>query len=144
MDTGELSTSKKRERLRGLKASASEVEMLRSLWPLAVPKKAALVRPLSSDAIGQIIEQTGWSHAYARGVLDGWKGRAAYCEAVLRHDRRWNLNGEEVADSVVDEAARSMARSRLTAKEARRKAEREKQAAIPAPAEATEAMRSVS
>jgi len=125
--------SRKRERLRGLKGSAASVETLRALWPLAFPKKAPLVRPLSGDAVGQIVEQTGWSRAYARGVLEGWKSRYAYCEAVLRYDRRWNLNGEEVADSVVSEVARDMARRRLAAMEARRlKAEQEKAAARPA------------
>lgn len=131
MDSGQMPISRKRERLRGLKESAASVEVLRALWPLAFPKKAPLVRPLSGDAIGQIVEQTGWGRAYARGVLEGWKGRYAYCEAVLRYDRRWNLNGEEVADSVVSELARDMARKRLAAMEARRlKAALEKNAAI--------------
>jgi hypothetical protein len=66
----------------------------------------------------------------SRGVLEGWKGRCAYCEAVLRYDRRWNPNGEEVAESVVDERAREMARRRLAAMEARRlSAEKEEAAA---------------
>jgi sRNA-binding protein len=134
MDTGKMPYSRNRERLRGLKESAASVEMLRSLWPLAFPKKAPLVRPLSADAIARIVEQTGWSRAYARGVLEGWKGRYAYFEAVLRYDRRWNLNGEEIAESVVDERARDTARRRLAAMEARRsKAEQAKAAAKPAP-----------
>ena len=103
-----------------MKESAASVEVLRSLWPLAFPKKSHLVRPLALGAVEQIIEQTGWSRAYARGVLQGWKSRYAYCEAVLRYDRRWNLKGEELTESTVDEVARKTARQQIEAKEARR------------------------
>jgi hypothetical protein len=61
-------------------------------------------------AYRDIAERTGWSPRYAAGVLHGWKLRGAYCDAVLRHEHRWNLNGEEVAHAVVEAAAREQAR----------------------------------
>jgi ProQ/FINO family len=98
------------------------------LWPLAFPKKPHPVKPLASGIVGQIAERMGWSTAYARGVLQGWKLRDHYCEAVLRHDRRSSLDGEEVAESV-DDTAREMARKRLATLAARRlKAEQERAA----------------
>ena len=81
--------------------------------------KPHLVRPLTVD-FKVIVEKTGWGLSYARGVVIGWKMSPVYCEAVLRYNRRCNLNGDEVADSTVDEAARAMARKRLAAFAARR------------------------
>jgi hypothetical protein len=57
-----------------------------------------------------IAERTGWSPRYAAGVLHGWKLRGAYCYAVLRYDHRFSLDGEEVGDAVVEDAAREQAR----------------------------------
>lgn len=109
----------KSEFLRGLRESRERLETLRVLWPLAFPKKSHLVRPLAVD-VQQIAEKAGWSRSFAQGVLVGWKMRYAYCAAVLHYDRRCNLNGDEVAESTVDEDARTMARKRLAAMEARR------------------------
>jgi hypothetical protein len=52
--------------------------------------------------------------------LRGWKLRRAYYEAVLRHDRRFNLDGEEVAEAMVEETAREQARRQLARLAARR------------------------
>lgn len=107
------SKSSENEWLRGLKESAAGIQVLRSLWPHAFPQEGHLVRPLVTGLAGQIAERTGWSLRYASGVLRGWKLRRAYCRAVLQYDRRWNLDGEEVADAVVEDAAREQARKQL-------------------------------
>jgi sRNA-binding protein len=124
-----MSGGTKKERLRGMKEGRSGVEALQSLWPLAFPKKSHLVRPLSSGIVEKIVERTGWNPAYTRGVLQSWKMRDRYCEAVLRYDRRSNLDGEETAETVSD-IARKMARERLATLAARRlKREQERAAA---------------
>lgn len=107
-----VKNTKHAERLRGLKESAANIEVLRSLWPAAFPEKSHLVRPLTEEAAVTIAERTGWSPAYARGVLAGWKNRSAYCKAVLWHDRRWTLDGQET-EAVVDAEARETARKQL-------------------------------
>jgi sRNA-binding protein len=117
------SKSSEDEWLRGLKESAAGIELLRSLWPKAFPQQARFVRPLVSGLAGQIAERTGWSLRYASGVLRGWKLRRAYCQAVLQYERRWDLEGEEVADAVVEDAARELASKQL-ARIAARRAER--------------------
>jgi hypothetical protein len=106
------------ERLRGMQESWAGIETLRSLWPLAFPKQSPVVKPLAGGVLAEISAKTGWSLAYTRGVLHGWKLRAAYCKAVLRHDRRWNLDGEEV-EEIVGDAARQSAQARLAAIDAR-------------------------
>ena len=116
-------SDKKAERLRGLKESRVVIETLRALWPAAFPDKFRLVKPLKLRALADIVERTGWTPAYARGVLQGWKLRRAYCEAVLRENFRVDLNGEPVVEAV-DEVARAIARKRL-AEIAARKAKQE-------------------
>jgi sRNA-binding protein len=131
------SKSSENELVRGLRESASGIEMLRSLWPNAFPQKGHLVRPLVSGIIGPIAERTGWSPRYTAGVLQSWKLRRAYCDAVLRYDHRFTLDGEEVADAVVEDTAREQARTqlaRITAR--RRRAEQKKAEGALTPAEA--------
>ena len=121
LQNGNLSPkSSESEWLRGLKESAAGIGVLRSLWPNAFPQQRHLVRPLIAGLAGQIAERTGWSPQYTRGVLRGWKLRRAYCEAVLRYDHRFSLDGEEVAEAVVDEGAREQARRQLARLAARR------------------------
>jgi sRNA-binding protein len=103
----------KTEYQRGLKESAVAIEVLRSLWPNAFPQKGHLVRPLVTGLAGQIAERTGWSRHYTVGVLLGWKLRRAYCDAVLRYDHRFTLDGEEVIEAVVEDAAREQAQKQL-------------------------------
>jgi sRNA-binding protein len=112
--------SSESEWLRGLKESAAGIEVLRSLWPNAFPQQRHLVRPLVTGVAGQIAERMGWSHQYTTGVLRGWKLRRAYCEAVLRYDHRFSLDGEEVAEAVVEDGAREQARRQLARLAARR------------------------
>jgi hypothetical protein len=112
------SKSSEDEWLRGLKESAAGIALLRSLWPKAFPQQAHFV--MVSGLAGQIAERTGWSPRYAAGVLRGWKLRRAYCQAVLQYERRWNLEGEEVADAVVEDAARELASKQLGRIAARR------------------------
>jgi len=112
--------SSESEWLRGLKESAAGIEVLRSLWPNAFPQQGHLVRPLLAGLAGQIAARTGWSPQYTTGVLRGWKLRRAYCEAVLRYDHRFSLEGEEVAEAVVEEGAREQARRQLARLAARR------------------------
>jgi hypothetical protein len=123
------SKSSEEEWLRGLKESAAGIEVLRSFWPKAFPQQAHLVRPLVSGLAGQIAERMGWSPRYAAGVLRGWKLRRAYCQAVLHYERRWNLEGEEVADAVVEDAARELASKQL-ARIAARRAKRQQRSLI--------------
>jgi sRNA-binding protein len=116
------SKSSRNELVRGLRESAAGIAVLQSLWPSAFPQKGHLVRPLVSGIIGPIAERTGWSPRYTAGVLQGWKLRRAYCDAVLRYSHRFTLDGKEVADAVVEDAAREQARNQLARIAARRKA----------------------
>jgi sRNA-binding protein len=113
-----MTTTHKQQKLQGLQESAASVETLRSLWPLAFPKESHLIKPLAAGCMAEIAARTGWTVPYANGVLRGWKMRAAYCKAVLRHDRRWTLNGEQT-DEIITDAVRSQARQALAAMEAR-------------------------
>lgn len=124
-DYGVGMSTRKQEILRGLREAQAGIEMLRSLWPAAFPFKFRLVRPLKVGVLEEIVARTGWSYPYASGVLRSWKLRSAYCEAVLRHDRRVNLDGEEVAETV-DEESRALARKRLAAVAARKARQQEK------------------
>ena len=131
------SKSSENELVCGLRKSAAEIEVLRSLWPNAFPQKGHLVRPLVSGIIRPIAERTGWSPRYTAGVLQGWKLRRAYCDAVLRYDHRFTLDGEEVAEAVVEDAAREQARTQLARIAARqRRAEQRKAERALKPAEA--------
>jgi sRNA-binding protein len=108
------------EILRGLKASRDEIEKLREIWPAAFPAKAHLVRPLALGLVPVIAERMGWTRGYARGVLQGWKARYAYCNAVLGHGHRFNLDGEPVVEEVIDNKTRQMARQQLALHRKRR------------------------
>jgi sRNA-binding protein len=116
---------RKAERLRGLRESQAAIETLRSLWPAAFPDKFRLVKPITSRALADIVERTGWTPAYARGVLQAWKMRSAYCEAVLRENLRVDLNGEPLPETV-DERARDDARKQLAVIAARKARQQEK------------------
>jgi hypothetical protein len=109
------------EKLHGWAEAPRGFEQLRSLWPAAFPKENDLVRPLTRGIIRTIADGTGWSPAYAQGVLSAWKQRVAYCKAVLAFDRRWNLNGEKTDEAISDEA-REMARTKLARVIARQEA----------------------
>ena len=112
---------RQQEILRGRKEAREGIAMLQSLWPAAFPAKPDLVRPLASGIIPAIAGRTGWSRPYARGVLQAWKMRRAYCKAVLNFGKRFDLNGEQV-DQTVEADARRQARQRLAAIRARMEA----------------------
>jgi sRNA-binding protein len=118
------------ETLRGMKESREAIATLQSLWPAAFPDRSYRVRPLASGIIAAIAERTGWDRSYARGVVQVWKARDAYCQAVLRYGRRFDLNGEPV-EQTVSEEAREQARRRLAARTARMQARREETKAQP-------------
>src|SRR5208283_3118070 len=125
--------TKKDEWRRGAKDARQAFELLRARWPKAFPAKSHEVRPLAS-AVPAIVEALGWSPQYAKGVLSVWKGREAYCRAVLAYPQRIDLNGSPTAD--IDEEARAHAKGRLEQIAARKEA-RAKQAAEQATAEAS-------
>ncbi len=122
---------------RGAAESRQQIELLRARWPKAFPAKGHEVRPLA-NAAATIAEALGWSNAYARGVVNPWVMREAYCRAVLAHSTRINLDGSASAMTVDDEA-RAMATARLEqiaarkARRAREAAERAAAAQPPAP-----------
>ena len=57
-----------------------------------------------------MVEEFGWSPAYARAVLTVWKLRPSYCQAILRYPTRINLDGSPTGEDV-DDAARATARA---------------------------------
>src|SRR5208283_4726420 len=125
--------TKKDEWRRGAKDARQAFELLRARWPKAFPAKSHEVRPLAS-AVPAIVEALGWSPQYAKGVLSVWKGREAYCRAVLAYPQRIDLNGSPTKD--IDDEARALAKGRLE-QIAARKESRAKQAAEQAAAEAS-------
>lgn len=113
--------------MRSEKEAREGIATLQSLWPATFPAKPDLVRPLAAGIIPAIAERTGWSQGYARAVVHAWKMRRAYCKAVLNFGKRFDLNGEQV-DQTVEDYARKQARQRLAAIKARVEA-RERRAA---------------
>lgn len=113
---------------RGLKEAREGIARLQSLWPAAFPAKTDMVRPLALGIVAVIADVAGWDRSYARAVVRVWKTRSAYCEAVLRFDRRFNLNGEPVDEPVSDEA-REQARRRLADRAARVRGRQEEMSA---------------
>jgi sRNA-binding protein len=109
---GGATMTRRKDVLRGLRESRTAVLTLQQHWPAAFPTKAHLTRPLASGIIPVIAASTGWSAAYTRGVLLGWKRRAAYCQSVLREQYRYDLDG--VASlQCVDDGARAQAMEQL-------------------------------
>ena len=109
---------------RGAGESRQQIELLRARWPNAFPAKGHEVRPLA-NAASAIAEALGWSNAYARGVLNPWVLREAYCRAVLAHAMRINLDGSE-SELPVDDDARATATKRLEQIAARKAQEAER------------------
>jgi sRNA-binding protein len=101
------------ERERGLKEATRQLAVLREKWPVAFPVKDEDVRPLSIAAADEIAAAMSWSRPYTLGVLRHWKMRAAYCQAVLRHEQRIALDGapaEPVGAEAKDLANKHLAR----------------------------------
>lgn len=123
------------EIIRGMQESREAIAKLQSTWPAAFPAKSHLVKPLALGLLPVIAERMGWGRWYVRGVLRRWKERDAYCNAVLCHGQRFDLDGKPV-DEVIDDAAKEMARQQL-ARNAKRRVKNEARAAsLKAPSEA--------
>jgi sRNA-binding protein len=109
------------ETLHGMKEARAGIARLQCLWPAAFPVKGHLVKPLASGTVRRIANTAGWSWGYTRGVVKAWKTRSSYCDAVLRYDRRFDLNGDAV-DEAVSEHSKEQARQVLAARAARMRA----------------------
>jgi len=113
----------KAERDRGKKESREQQALLKSKWPLAFPANKQDIRPLAIGVSDEIATTMGWSAPYTFGVIGGWKSTAAYCRAVLAHDRRIALDGSPAEP--VEPRARALAARQLanfTTREAKRTA----------------------
>jgi len=128
--------NKKAERTRGFKDGFQLFELLRAKWPKAFPAKSHEVRPLTNSAHQALIEEFGWSHGYALGVLAAWKMRLAYCQAILRYPTRINLDGSASNEEISD-ISREQAKTQLELHAARKakKAEMAEQDRLRAAAE---------
>ena len=121
------------EFLRGLREARTKIAELQERWPAAFPQKGHTVRPLVSGAAAEISHAAGWPCEYTRGVLSVWKRRDGYCQAVLRYERRYDLDGKETSEAV-DDRARDQARQQLaenSAKRARQQEERQARGEAP-------------
>jgi sRNA-binding protein len=93
--------------------SKAAIAVLQERWPAAFPKEPELVRPLMGrGVVAAIAESTGWSKRYTKSALSVWKRRPTYSQAVLRCERRYDLNGA-ASDERVSEQARARATERL-------------------------------
>ena len=101
-------TTRKAQRLQGLKESRKAIAILQEKWPCAFPKKYSAVKPLARSVTEAIVAGTGWNKDYTYGVLGAWKSRLAYCDAVLRDTIRIDIDGN-ATDEVVDDTSRVMA-----------------------------------
>lgn len=119
--------SRRGEHLRGLKEARTAIATLQERWPQGFAKQRELIRPLVSGVVAEIAAALGWSKPYTRAVIEVWKLRDGYCEAVLRDERRYDLSGA-VTDQIVDERAREDARQQLARRRATELRRQEKSA----------------
>jgi hypothetical protein len=76
--------------------------VLRDKWSLAFPLNNQDVRPLAIGSTRDIAAAMSWSLPYTLGVLSTWKMAPVYCEAVLRHDQRIDLDGAHEASELYE------------------------------------------
>ena len=69
--------------MRGMKEAHASIALLQKRWPAAFSPDARQVRPLATTIKVTIVADLGWSLPYAKGVLNVWKQRVAYCNSVL-------------------------------------------------------------
>ena len=108
-----MSSTFRTDRDRGIKEYRQQLAELRKRWPRAFPVDDEDVRPLAVDATYEIAAVMGWSEPYTLGVLSRWKLAPVYCQAVLCHHRRVDLDGspaEMVEAKAKDLAAKHLAR----------------------------------
>jgi sRNA-binding protein len=115
------------DRLRGVKAARTEIEVLRAKWP-AIFNDPKTIKPLASPVLSEVAAALGWSLGYTRGVFHVWKSRNDYCRAVLRDSVRVHLDGSP-SEEVVDDRAREMAKAQLAKNAARNAAKRARELA---------------
>jgi sRNA-binding protein len=118
------------ERDCGTKESPQQIAVLREKWPIAFPVKHQDVRPLAMGAAGEITAVMGWSLPYTLGVLGRWKMAEVYCQAVLCHDQRIDLDGSPA--ETVDAKAKDLATKQLAKLAARKAAKKVAKPATPA------------
>jgi sRNA-binding protein len=118
------------ERDRGTKEYRQQFAVLQEKWPLAFPVKDQDVRPLAIGATGEIAATMGWSLPYTLGVLGRWKMAPVYCQAVLCHDQRIDLDGSPA--ETVDAEAKDLATKQLAQLAARKAAKKVAKPAAPA------------
>src|SRR4051794_14005325 len=100
------------EARRAYREAHTAIALLQQRWPAAFPQTPQQVRPLIAGLIPVIAAALDWSRPYTRAVLRTWKLRPAYCQAVLEHSVRFDLDGNPT-EQPVGEDARTMAKSRL-------------------------------
>ena len=99
-----MTINKKNETKRGYQEAFKQFEVLRTTWPQAFPAEPRNIRPLASNKARMVADALGWSYPYTRAVLRVWKGRDAYCRAILRYPQRIDFDGSPSGEDVDDEA----------------------------------------
>jgi sRNA-binding protein len=89
----------------------TQIEVLKEKWP-AIFNDPKNVRPFARSVLLEVAAALGWSNGYTRGVFKVWKGRNAYCRAVLCYSVRINLDGSP-SEEVVDDRDRALAKAQL-------------------------------
>jgi len=107
-----MTINKEAETKRGYQEAFRQFNVLRMTWPQAFPADPLNVRPLAGQGARMVADALGWSYPYARAVLRVWKGRDAYCRAILSHPQRINFDGTPSGEDV-DDAARAQAKAQL-------------------------------
>ena len=113
-DTAPITLDRNSEARRAYRESRTAIMLLQQRWPAAFPQTPQQVRPLIAGLTPLIAAALDWSRPYTRAVLRTWKLRPAYCRAVLEHPVRFDLEGNPT-DQLVDEDARTLAKTRLAA-----------------------------
>lgn len=101
----------KAEKKRGQTEAQTAIASLQQRWPEMFPANPFRVKPLAISIANVLAAEMDWSFPYALAVSRTWKGRSAYCKAILNYATRFNLDGS-LAEPI-DEQARSYARHRL-------------------------------
>jgi sRNA-binding protein len=97
-------TKRAREEHKGMSEGLPFLPIFQERWPLAFPKKFKDVKPLASSVTTTIIATMGWDIDYPRGVLELWKRRPSYCEAILRGGTRFDIDGNPTAEAVSEQS----------------------------------------
>jgi sRNA-binding protein len=107
-----LTRDHKSEAQRAYREARTAITLLQQRWPAAFPETPQQVRPLITGLTPLIAAALDWSRPYTRAVLRTWKLRPAYCNAILTHPVRFDLDGNPT-DQPIDEDTRTQAKARL-------------------------------